>query len=51
MLDEELAKLDASARSGRYRDAAKLFGQLIESDTFPEFLTLPAYDTITEKWA
>jgi malate synthase len=47
MLDEELAKLDDTARSGRYRDAAKLFGQLIESDTFPEFLTLPAYDTIT----
>jgi len=47
MLDEELAKLDDSARNGRYQDAAKLFGQLIESDTFPEFVTLPAYDTIT----
>jgi malate synthase len=47
MLDEELVKLDDTARSGRYRDAAKLFGQLIESDTFPEFLTLPAYDIIT----
>jgi malate synthase len=46
MLDEELAKLDDSARSA-YRDAAKLFGQLIESDTFHEFLTLPAYETIT----
>jgi hypothetical protein len=43
MLDEELAKLDDTAQSGRYRDAAKLFGQLIKSDNFPEFLTLPAY--------
>jgi malate synthase len=49
MLDEELAKLDDSARNGRYRDAAKLFGQLIENDTFPEFLTLPAYDMITTR--
>ena len=47
MLNEELAKLDDPARSGRYRDAAKLFGQLIESDTFPEFLTIPAYYAIT----
>jgi malate synthase len=47
VLDEELARLDDSARSGRYRDAGKLFSQLIESDTFSEFLTLPAYDTIT----
>jgi malate synthase len=49
MLGEELAKLDDAARSGRYQDAAKLFGELIESDTFPEFLTLPAYDMITQR--
>jgi malate synthase len=51
MLGEELAKLDDAARSGRYQDAAKLFGELIESDTFPEFLTLPAYDLIAAREA
>ena len=44
---EELSKLDGAAPTGRYRDPAKLFGELIESDTFPEFLTIPAYDMIT----
>jgi malate synthase len=48
-LGEELAKLDDAPGMGRYRDAAKLFGELIESDTFPEFLTLPAYDMITQR--
>jgi malate synthase len=48
MLDEELAKLrDAAGDSGRYEDAAKLFRELVEAPTFPEFLTLPAYDVIT----
>ena len=47
MLDEELAKLRDTAGNRRYEDAAKLFGELIESDTFPEFLTIPAYGTIT----
>jgi malate synthase len=48
MLDEELAKLRESAGdSGRYNDAAKLLRELIEASTFPEFLTLPAYDLIT----
>ena len=52
VLDEELAKLreaagDESYLKGRYEDAAKLFRELIEAPTFPEFLTLPAYDMIT----
>jgi malate synthase len=48
MLDEELAKLrDAAGDGGRYDDAAKLFRELVEAPTFPEFLTLPAYDIIT----
>jgi hypothetical protein len=38
--------LGDTAGSGRYLDAAKLFGELIESETFPEFLTRPAYDMI-----
>jgi malate synthase len=49
MLDKELRKLDDSAGSGRYRDAAKLFARLIENDTFPELLTHPAYDMITAR--
>jgi malate synthase len=52
MLDEELAKLrEAAADGGRYDDAANLFRQLVEAPTFPEFLTLPAYDLITENLA
>jgi malate synthase len=48
MLDEELAKLREAARDGgRYNDAADLFRQLVEAPSFPEFLTLPAYDLIT----
>jgi malate synthase len=48
VLDEELEKLRESASGGgRHEDAAKLFRKLIEAPTFPEFLTLPAYDMIT----
>jgi malate synthase len=53
VLAEELAKLrSASSRhqvSGgdRYEDAARLFDDLISAEAFPEFLTLPAYETIT----
>jgi malate synthase len=47
-LDEELAKLrETTHGSDRYEDAARLFGELIEAPTFAEFLTLPAYDIIT----
>jgi malate synthase len=47
-LDEELAKLrETATERGRYDEAAKLFRELIEAPTFPEFLTLPAYDMIT----
>jgi malate synthase len=48
ILDQELATLcDTAATGGRYDDAASLFRELIEAPTFPEFLTLPAYDMIT----
>jgi malate synthase len=48
MLEEELLKLRESAGDGsRYDDAANLFRELVEAPTFPEFLTLPAYDLIT----
>jgi malate synthase len=56
VLDEELAKLREVAggeayRHGRYEDAARLFRELIEAPTFPEFLTLPAYDMIVAEGA
>jgi malate synthase len=33
-------------KNGRYKEAAKVFRDLIEAKRFPEFLTLPAYDWI-----
>ena len=56
LLDEELAKLSASDSSNsseakRYEDAARLFRELIEAPSFPEFLTLPAYDLIIAEGA
>ncbi len=39
---EELAKL-GGAGAGRYGDAAKLLDRLVLSDSFEEFLTIPAY--------
>jgi malate synthase len=47
MLDEELAKLRASNKTGSYEEAALLFSELTEAPAFPEFLTMPAYDMIT----
>ena len=48
VLDEELAQLrETATEGGCYEDAGKLFRELIEAPTFPEFLTLPAYDMIT----
>jgi malate synthase len=47
LLDEELAKLHASAGNGSRDQAAALFSKLIEAPVFPEFLTMPAYDMIT----
>ena len=47
LLDEELAKLRASAGNGSRDQAAALFSKLIEAPVFPEFLTMPAYDMIT----
>jgi malate synthase len=47
LLDEELAKCEETGREGRYQDAARLFAELIEAPTFPEFLTVPAYNMVT----
>lgn len=51
IIDEELDKtkeMVGAARfgKGRYKEAAKLFRDMIEAKRFPEFLTLPAYDWI-----
>jgi malate synthase len=49
LLDEELTRLRASAAAGRHVEAAGLIRELIEAQSFPEFLTLPAYEMITAK--
>jgi malate synthase len=51
LLDEELAKRRETGRGGRDEEAATLFHELIEAPTFPEFLTLPAYDMILAEGA
>ncbi|HTC17809.1 MAG TPA: malate synthase A [Stellaceae bacterium] len=56
LLDEELEKLKQLAGAeayakGRYRDAAKIFVDLIEAQRFPEFLTIPAYEQLMSEGA
>jgi malate synthase len=56
LLDEELAKLKAMVGAaaydgGRYRDAARIFVDLIEAPRFPEWLTVPAYEQIVREGA
>jgi malate synthase len=51
LLDHELEKWRETSRGGRYDDAARLFTELIEAATFPEFLTVPAYEMITAEGA
>jgi malate synthase len=46
LLPEELAKVKASVKIGDYDRGSKMFDELTTSDTFVEFLTLPAYDAI-----
>ena len=50
MIPEEMAKirelLGAAYGEGKYDDAAKIFADLVNNDTFVEFLTLPAYERI-----
>jgi len=41
---EQLAKLKGQLGPGRFDDAANIFGQMLTSADFPEFLTLVAYD-------
>ena len=50
MIPEEMAKireyLGAAYGDGKYDEAAKIFADLVNNDTFVEFLTLPAYERI-----
>jgi len=50
MIPEEMAKireyLGAAFADGKYDDAAAIFADLVDNDTFVEFLTLPAYERI-----
>jgi malate synthase len=50
MIPEELenirALLGPAFGEGRYEEASQIFAELVESDTFVEFLTLPAYERI-----
>jgi malate synthase len=50
MIPEELQKirglLGSAYGEGRYDDAGRILSELVASDTFVEFLTLPAYDLI-----
>jgi malate synthase len=50
MIPEELAKirelLGAAYAAGRYDEAASIFADLVNNDTFVDFLTLPAYERI-----
>jgi malate synthase len=56
IIEEELGKLkatfgDEAWEHGRFADAADLFRELIEAKTFPEFLTLPAYEKLVSEGA
>jgi malate synthase len=50
MIPEEMQKirdlLGPTFGDGKYDDAAKIFADLVNNDTFVEFLTLPAYERI-----
>ena len=42
----DLVKAHTLLMHGRYEEAAGLFADLVNNDTFVEFLTLPAYERI-----
>jgi malate synthase len=50
MIPEEMKKirdlLGGAFGEGKYDDAAQIFAELVNNDTFVEFLTLPAYERI-----
>ena len=50
MIPEEMQKvrdlLGNAFGEGRYTEAAEIFAELVNKDSFVEFLTLPAYERI-----
>ncbi|MFP4096516.1 MAG: malate synthase A, partial [Cyclobacteriaceae bacterium] len=51
LLDEELDKIkemvgEEQYRKGKFEEAIRIFDELVTSEDFSEFLTLPAYDLI-----
>jgi malate synthase len=50
LLPEEMAKirelLGPAYGEGRYEEAARIFADLVDNDSFVEFLTLPAYELV-----
>ncbi|MEX1278602.1 MAG: malate synthase A, partial [Chloroflexota bacterium] len=44
--DEELGRLQSAMPDFRFTDAAELLDDLVLSDDFTEFLTIPAYDRL-----
>jgi malate synthase len=50
MIPEEMQKIRAllgpAFGDGRYDEAAVIFTDLVDNDTFVDFLTLPAYERI-----
>ncbi|HTC23829.1 MAG TPA: hypothetical protein VK688_05670, partial [Gemmatimonadales bacterium] len=46
LLADELARLERSGVSGRWREAAGLLDQLVSAEEFPEFLTIGAYEKL-----
>jgi malate synthase len=50
LLPEEMARirdlLGEDYERGRYDDAARIFADLVNNDTFVDFLTLPAYELV-----
>jgi malate synthase len=56
LLQEELEKLKTTVgqsayEKGRFADAASIFLSLIEATSFPEWLTIPAYETLVAEGA
>ncbi|HTV90294.1 MAG TPA: malate synthase A [Stellaceae bacterium] len=49
--ETESLRRAAGSRGERYNDAARLFFELVAAPACPDFLTLPAYDLITEDTA
>ncbi|MBN9497890.1 MAG: malate synthase A [Alphaproteobacteria bacterium] len=51
IVDEELEKIKKAQGAdryakGRYKEASKMFLEMIDAEKFPDFLTLPAYDWV-----